>query len=194
MEKTKSTAARVSSRMTIGEIVTQYPEAVEPLFEAGVPCAGCGVRFDASLSESLSNQGIEGPKADEFISKLNETIDKIQSDYGIGPDSPKTIAISSRAAEKIKSLMEKQNQNGGLRFAAMPGGCSGFSYALGFENKPAPNDEIVQEKGVSFFIDKNMLSILNGCRIDYVDALQGSGFKINNPNAKNTCSCGQSFS
>jgi len=104
------------------------------------------------------------------------------------------VALSSRAADKIRDLMQKQEKVSGLRFAAMPGGCSGYSYVLAFEEKPTQNDEVLEEKGIRVFVDKYMLPLLQGSRVDFVDSLQGSGFKITNPNAKSSCGCGQSFS
>ena len=75
----------------------------------------------------------------------------------------------------------------------MPGGCSGMSYGLDFEKEPESDDIVVETHGVKLFVDAESDSMLRGAVIDYVDALQGAGFKISNPNAKKTCGCGQSF-
>ena len=192
MEQT--TQEFVTANMTIGEIVAKYPEASEQLTAAGIHCSGCGAQFDISLEKSLSEHGANPEETKEFVSQLNASIQKIQQDFGLSNGEPKTFALSTRAAAKIQDLMSKQDKVNGLRFAAMPGGCSGYSYVLAFEEKPTQNDEIVEEKGVKFFVDKYMMTMLKGSRIDYIDSLQGAGFKINNPNAKSTCGCGQSFS
>ncbi len=186
--------AQVTKEMTIGEIVSSNPEAIEPLSNAGVQCAGCGTRFDLTLENALSEKGLSSEKIEKVLHQINSTILEIRKDLDLDSSAPKTIYISSRAAEKVSGLMKKQIDAKALRFAALPGGCSGFSYSLGFEEKPSSNDLVVTEKGITFFIDKNMLPMLNGSRIDFVDSIQGSGFKINNPNAKATCGCGQSFS
>lgn len=190
--KTQTSSVRLD--MTIGEIVTQFPEAIEPLSSAGIAASGCNAPFDESLESCLKAKNFSAEKTADFVSKLNQSIAEIQKDFGTENGETKIVALSSRAAAKVKELMQKEGLTGGLRFAAMPGGCSGFSYGLGFEEKPSANDTVVTEKGISIFIDSAMKSMLEGSRIDYIDSLQGSGFKINNPNAKSTCSCGQSFS
>ncbi|MDO8625686.1 MAG: iron-sulfur cluster assembly accessory protein [Candidatus Diapherotrites archaeon] len=186
--------AFVDAQMTIGEIVAKYPDATEPLSMAGIPCGGCGARFDITLSAALVEKGVAQTEIADFVSTLNASIAKIQKDFGLTEGEPKTVALSTRAAEKIRELQAKQSKVGGLRLAAMPGGCSGYSYGLAFEEKPTQNDEVVTEKGVNVYIDKYMLAMLKGVRVDYIDTLQGAGFKIHNPNAKSTCGCGQSFS
>ena len=73
-----------------------------------------------------------------------------------------------------------------------PGGCSGFQYGMDFSEKPDENDEIVEQHGVKVFINKESIEFLKGSNIDFVESLQGSGFKIDNPNVKNSCGCGKS--
>ena len=73
------------------------------------------------------------------------------------------------------------------------GGCSGYQYLLDFESAPTENDAVVEQHGLKLFIDSASHSMLKGVRIDYVDGLQGAGFKIENPNAKHECGCGKSF-
>lgn len=105
------------------------------------------------------------------------------------------IQITEKAAEAIKSIMQKEGlADHGLRVAVVGGGCSGFSYKLNFEKDPATDDKIIEDKGVRIFIDNKSNIVLNGTTLDYADGLQGTGFSFINPNAKSTCGCGTSFS
>jgi iron-sulfur cluster assembly accessory protein len=105
------------------------------------------------------------------------------------------IQITEKAAEAIKNIMHKEGlADHGLRVAVVGGGCSGFSYKLGFEKDPAAEDKIYEDKGVRIFIDTRSHVVLNGTTLDYADGLQGTGFSFINPNAKSTCGCGNSFS
>jgi iron-sulfur cluster assembly protein len=105
------------------------------------------------------------------------------------------LTISDSAAVKIKTMLTEQgNPDFGLRVGVMGGGCSGFQYRLAFEGDAGEMDQVVEDKGVKVFIDPKSCLYLNGVSVDYVDGLMGAGFKIENPNARSTCGCGESFS
>lgn len=82
----------------------------------------------------------------------------------------------------------------GLRIAISGGGCSGFQYGLKLEPEPSPEDTVFEYGDVKVFIDPASLPMISGATVDFVDSLEGSGFKFVNPNAKSACSCGSSFS
>jgi iron-sulfur cluster assembly accessory protein len=82
----------------------------------------------------------------------------------------------------------------GLRIQISGGGCSGFQYGMKLEPEAAPEDTVIEYDGVKVFIDPASLPMITGAIIDFVDSLEGSGFKFTNPNAKSSCSCGSSFS
>ena len=82
----------------------------------------------------------------------------------------------------------------GLRIAVVGGGCSGFSYSMSFENTPNMLDKTYNFDGLKVFIDQASMLYLDGAEVDFVETLEGSGFKFNNPNVKSTCGCGSSFS
>lgn len=104
------------------------------------------------------------------------------------------IVITDAAITKVKELMAKEgNPKLILRFEVQPGGCSGYQYGLGFDEAVTAEDESFTINGVNMVVDKQSLSHLKGTHLDYVDGLQGSGFKFTNPNAKSTCGCGKSF-
>ena len=105
------------------------------------------------------------------------------------------IKVTESAAQKIKSMLKDQGHpEYGLRVGVMGGGCSGFQYNLAFEDAADEMDQVVQESGVKVFIDPKSCLYLNGVTLDYADGLMGAGFKIDNPNARSTCGCGESFS
>jgi iron-sulfur cluster assembly protein len=106
----------------------------------------------------------------------------------------KIITVTAKAAQKIHEFMKNEKDNPGyLRVYVQGGGCSGLSYGMGFETKPDDDDKIIEEEGVKLLVDSYSEEHLKGAKVDYVESLMGSGFKINNPNVTKTCSCGNSF-
>ena len=105
------------------------------------------------------------------------------------------LQITDKAVEKVKALLHDENKDGyGLRVAVQGGGCSGFQYGLTWENEHTPNDSILEFGDLKVFVDALSAMYLEEVRIDYVDSLSGSGFKIDNPKSTGTCGCGSSFS
>jgi iron-sulfur cluster assembly accessory protein len=105
------------------------------------------------------------------------------------------ISLTPTAVAKVKEIMAQQNPvPGGLRVGVVGGGCSGFSYSMQFENSPGMMDKVFDMDGLKVYVDATSLMYLNGCRVDYVETLEGAGFKFENPNVKSTCGCGSSFS
>jgi iron-sulfur cluster assembly protein len=89
--------------------------------------------------------------------------------------------------------MSERGEDGGLRIAVIGGGCSGFQYQMSLDKQPAADDQVIEQDGLRVFVDTRSMLYLNGTTIDYVDGLSGSGFKFDNPNARGTCGCGESF-
>lgn len=107
------------------------------------------------------------------------------------------LTISESAARKIQSLLAAQSKpSGALRVAIVGGGCSGMQYKMSLADGPAQGDTLIEEHGARVVVDPKTLLFLAGSQVDYAEglSLQGSGFKINNPNIKATCGCGESFS
>lgn len=106
------------------------------------------------------------------------------------------IIISDRAALEIKKVMQENNipENAGLRMGVKGGGCSGFSYMLGFDEVSHETDKVIDSNGVRVFVDEKSFPYLAGITLDYQDGLSGKGFTFDNPNATRTCGCGHSFS
>jgi len=105
------------------------------------------------------------------------------------------VSVTESAATKIRALMaeEPEGEVSVLRIAIQGGGCSGFQYALGFDRGPQDGDNEIEMNGVRVVIDPFSAPYLAGAEIDYVDALMGAGFAINNPNVQAACGCGSSF-
>jgi iron-sulfur cluster assembly protein/iron-sulfur cluster insertion protein len=105
------------------------------------------------------------------------------------------ITITEPASVKVKELISQEGQDGlMLRVAVRPGGCSGFSYEMFFDTEKDSEDTVIDQLGVAVVVDPSSAQLLTGATLDYKDGLQGAGFAIDNPNAKNSCGCGQSFS
>jgi iron-sulfur cluster assembly protein len=105
------------------------------------------------------------------------------------------ISITDGAITQLNLIRKQQNipEDHGLRVGVKGGGCSGFSYALGFDLK-SENDEEFEIAGLKVFMEKAHAIYLLGMEIDWVDGLNNRGFSFNNPNASSTCGCGTSFS
>jgi iron-sulfur cluster assembly protein len=105
------------------------------------------------------------------------------------------VTVTENAALKIKELaaQEPEGEAEVLRVAVQGGGCSGFEYALGFDRGPQDGDNAIEMHGVTVVIDPFSAPYLLGSEIDFVDALMGGGFAINNPNVVAACGCGSSF-
>jgi len=105
------------------------------------------------------------------------------------------IQVTEVAAQRIQALLAEDGKQDthGLRMKVVGGGCSGLQYQLSFDDKLREIDSEIEAHGVRVIVDEKSALYLVGSVLDFVDTLQESGFKIENPNASNTCGCGQSF-
>lgn len=113
-----------------------------------------------------------------------------------GQDEGLGIRLSELAAEKVLDFMTEEGMeggSGGLRLSVVPGGCSGFEYAMNLEASAREDDFVFDEHGVRVFVDPFSAQYLEGVSIDYKSTFQGSGFTFDNPNATGGCGCGSSF-
>ncbi|MGD0060581.1 MAG: iron-sulfur cluster assembly accessory protein [Verrucomicrobiia bacterium] len=110
--------------------------------------------------------------------------------------SEKLIKLTEAAGRKVSQLMRRDGvADGALRVKIVGGGCAGLEYKMDFEKNPAtPKDILIQSAGVRVLVDVKSALYVSGSEIDFKDAMIGGGFKIHNPNATATCSCGESFS
>ncbi len=105
------------------------------------------------------------------------------------------ITLSERAAQELKALLEESGApNASLRVWVAGGGCSGLQYQMAIDDAdPEPNDLVFESHGIRIYVDDLSIRYMDGSSIDYVEDSFGGGFKIDNPNAVNTCGCGSSF-
>lgn len=105
------------------------------------------------------------------------------------------ITITEKALEQIKTIAKNENPDGskGLRLAVVGGGCSGLSYKIEFSDQKE-KDNVLNFDDIKVYIDPKSVIYLKGIVLDFKDGLNGKGFVFDNPNAKNTCGCGESFS
>jgi iron-sulfur cluster assembly protein len=105
------------------------------------------------------------------------------------------ITLTDNAAEKVRDFLAAQAavaETAGLRVGVRGGGCSGFQYALAFDEQ-RDGDTVFEDKGIRLLVDDPSLAYVRGSVIDFVDGLQGAGFKVENPNVIAACGCGSSF-
>lgn len=105
------------------------------------------------------------------------------------------VRLTAKAADMVKITRQQEgiDEDFGLRIAVRGGGCSGFEYALDFENEPRENDWVYEQNGLRVMVDPVSARYLEGTEIDYHLGSAGAGFKFNNPNATGSCGCGSSF-
>jgi iron-sulfur cluster assembly protein len=103
------------------------------------------------------------------------------------------VTLTPAAAAKIKQLMAGETEVSVLRVAIEGGGCSGFQYGLGFDRGAVEGDHEFEVEGVRIVVDPFSAPYLRGASVDYLETIQESGFKIDNPNAVSSCGCGHSF-
>lgn len=105
------------------------------------------------------------------------------------------ITLHDSAVKRLRFLVEqRQTPEAGLRIAVRGGGCSGLAYALEWAEKPRERDKIFERDGVRVFVDPKSYLYLIGTELVYEETLMAAGFKLNNPNVKAACGCGESFS
>ncbi len=104
------------------------------------------------------------------------------------------IQMTDTAVSKVNEILgQQQPKPKGLRLSVVGGGCSGFQYSMAFENNQLPLDKVYNYDGLQVFVDQASLLYLDNCRVDYVETMEGAGFKFDNPNVTSTCGCGSSF-
>ena len=187
-EKTKALIDRTN---TIDSIFSSYPEKAprlaQELTNAGLHCVGCSAATWETLEAGAASHGMSGDQIDGLVRRLNAILDE-KLDLT-------NITITARAARKFLSILEAEGKDGwGLRFAEKPGGCGGYEYVLDYSESAQETDTTYESQGIQIHLADQLAPHLLGAEIDYVDGLQGSGFKISNPNVRSSCKCGSSHS
>jgi len=186
------TQERITRDMTIEEIFSRHPQKSQKLAQevtnAGLHCVGCQAATWETLEAGMIGHGFPESAIDELVEKLNAVLQE--------ECDPSTITITKRAAEKYKQILAEDGREGWhLRLGDRAAGCSGFEYVLDYSQKAKPTDRVfASPHGIEVHVEESAASRLLGSEIDYVDGLNGSGFKITNPNVKSSCGCGKSQS
>lgn len=181
----------ITKEMTIDEILGGFPGKSQKLAQAlinrGLECVGCGAATWETLEAGMLGHGFEDNDVEKMVTELNGILaEKVDLT---------TITLTKKAAEKFSSILKEEGKEGwGLRFGDRAAGCSGFEYVLDYSEKAQDGDEVFNSNGVEIHVKKEIVSRLLGSEIDFVDGLNGSGFKISNPNARSSCGCGKSQS
>ena len=104
-----------------------------------------------------------------------------------------TISLTESAADRVKTFLQKRGKGVGVRLGVKTTGCSGMAYTIEFADEIEDTDEVFEEKGVKVIINPKSLVYLNGTELDFAKEGLNEGFKFNNPNEKDRCGCGESF-
>ncbi len=190
MTKTKISESKpdlkIHRHMTIEDILSSFPQKAQRVAQeitaAGLHCVGCQAATWETLEAGMKGHGFTDDAIDELVRRLNKVLEEKQD--------LTTITITPRAAKKYLQILEDEGKQGwGLRFAEQMAGCSGFEYALDYSEKASDDDETFESQGLEIHIEKKLVPRLIGSEIDFIDGLQGSGFKISNPNVNSSCGC-----
>lgn len=128
-----------------------------------------------------------------MIANINKSSAVAAPNFRVGDE--RLVKLTANAAKKVSTLLTRQGRPGGvLRVAVVGGGCSGLQYKMDLQDAPANRDFLVESAGVKVVVDPKSALYVTGSELDYVDALTDGGFKVKNPNAATSCSCGESFS
>ncbi len=112
----------------------------------------------------------------------------------LASDKPLITVTDAAAAELQRSMEAQDKQDMALRIAVFPGGCAGMQYGLSLDSEGQPGDEQFVSGGIRLVVGRQDLPMVAGMQVDYVQSVSGSGFKVENPNANESCGCGSSFS
>ena len=103
------------------------------------------------------------------------------------------ISLTEVAAERVKTFLAQRGKGEGLRLGIKTTGCSGMAYVVEFVDEIMPEDEVFEDRGVKVFVDAKSLLFLDGTELDFLKEGLNEGFQFNNPNVKDSCGCGESF-
>ncbi|BBI16979.1 putative iron-sulfur cluster insertion protein ErpA [Neochlamydia sp. TUME1] len=179
----------IHRQMTIEQILSLFPFKAQKLAQeitrAGLHCVGCHAATWETLEAGMLGHGMNEDQINTLVERLNNLLQE-EADLS-------TITITERAAKKYLEILAEEGKPGwGIRFEEKMAGCSGFEYVLDFSEKAAEDDETFVSHAIEIHVKKAIVPRLLGSEIDYVDGLQGAGFKISNPNARSSCGCGSS--
>jgi len=186
---TEDTKQRIDRHMTIQSILDLFPHKAQRLSQeinnAGLHCVGCHAATWETLEGGMNGHGMGDAEIDRLVDRLNMLLEH-EADAT-------TITLTPKAAKKYLVVLEEEEKQGwGIRFSEKKSGCTGFQFVLDYSEKASPEDRIFVSHGIEIHVGPDMVDKLIGSEIDYIDGLQGSGFKVSNPNVSKSCGCGSS--
>ena len=181
---------KIHRNMTIEEVFSSFPHKSQKLAQemsnAGLNCLGCCAATYETIEAGMYSHAFEDKDIDALLKKLNDILAE--------KEDLTTITLTERAANKYRELLAEEGKTGwGMRYGEKAAGCSGFESYLDYSEKATPGDVVYESQGIEIHIQQKSAPRLLGSIIDYVDGLQGAGFKISNPNVKSACGCGTSY-
>jgi len=196
--KNQTQTQKITKNMLIAEILAENPEKAQLLSEImidfGIHCVGCGASAFETLEQGVLGHGYSEDDLNKLVKQINEVLEETSKSEE--PKNLKNFSLSftKTAIEKVKQIMKHENKkNQILRISVLSGGCSGSVYNLEIINKSIKSDLNFKKSGINVAVDKKGIEKLDGVEIDFVDNLNESGFKFNNPNSQKECGCGKSF-
>jgi iron-sulfur cluster assembly accessory protein len=189
MKKIEKEKQKIVKEMPIGEIFDKFPgkamKLADVMLGEGLNCVGCGASNFESLEQGVIGHGMDEEKLNEILEKLNDVLNE--------PDV-EGLVLTDVAVEKVKEIIKKEGKEGSyLKIGVVEAGCAGYKYELNFVDEKKDGDEVFECKGIRLIYDKEMKEKLDGVEIDYVEGLQGTGFRFSNPNVSKSCGCGSTF-
>ncbi|MGE3953763.1 MAG: iron-sulfur cluster assembly accessory protein [Parachlamydiales bacterium] len=180
----------ITRTLTIDQIFELFPSKAQKLAgemsNTGLQCVGCHAATWETLEAGMYGHGFEDGEIDALVDRLNAILAEEEAPAD-------TITLTKRAADKYRQILAAEGKAGwGIRLSEKAAGCHGFEHALDYSERAKEGDETFVSEGVEVHVDQAYADRLLGCEIDYVDGLQGSGFKISNPNVRSSCGCGSS--
>ncbi len=194
----------VTKNTVIGDILAQNPEKAmelsQILMDFGIHCVGCMASGFETLEQGVLGHGYAEEELEVLVNGLNQAI----SEGHVEKEPEKkefkqenfTLTLTSQAVTKVKDLIKNEAKEGEviLRVSVLAGGCSGFVYDLEIVKEKKEGDFVLAQEDLQIIVDNSSLEFLNGTEVDYLDTLNESGFRFNNPNSSKECGCGKSFS
>lgn len=179
----------IHREMTIEEVFKKFPHKGQKLAQemtnSGLHCVGCSASTWETIEAGMYGHGMDDEQIEDLLERLNAVLAE--------KEDLTTITLTEKAANKFREILEEEGKTGwGLRYGERAAGCSGFEYFLDYSEKAKPGDMVLESQGIEIHIHQKSADRLMGSVIDYVDGLQGAGFKISNPNVKSSCGCGSS--
>jgi iron-sulfur cluster assembly accessory protein len=156
-------------------------------YESTLAWQGKNGSFSEDLLNEVMREGIDGAAQQGQVSVMQASVN-----FKIGNE--KLVKVMEGASTHLRGLLDRQGRpDGALRIAVIGGGCSGLQYKMDLVDGPRDRDILIPSNGVNVVIDPKSALFVSGSELDFSDDLQQGGFKVSNPNAIVTCSCGESF-